>query len=88
MTQQAFIAQYESVRTVILANVATIRKLLDSASKLAELIERLSESADPGLKKQLEDQLKAMLDSMDKLVDQTMELFDAYNRFAEGAFRK
>ncbi len=72
--------QYQEVRESIKKNIFTIKELLTESKQLTEIIKTI---ADPKLKATLEERVAAIYGTIDRLVDQTVELLNKYESFAD-----
>jgi uncharacterized protein YoxC len=85
--------QYNTIRKTISNNVETISQLFAHSKQLSDLIENItanssteSQGVSQELKDNLEKQSKAIDGSIKTLIDQTIDLFKAYDQFAEELF--
>ena len=83
--QDKFLAQYESIRGTIKANVATIRELIRQAESLKSIVATIKNpTAQASITAQIED-IEVLIGN---LVDQTDKLFNQYQSFVKDVFAK
>ncbi|MBF9434648.1 hypothetical protein HA133_01695 [Mycobacteroides chelonae] len=73
------VKQLEDVRGAIQVNIESIRSLFEQAQALNEIIESVQ---DPTLHDKLADNLKGIYGTIDKLIQNTDNLFDELKEYA------
>lgn len=79
--------QFSAIKTALDRNLDTIGILLEQAKSLSEIAETLSGKDQSKVKQQLEEKVKDILKTVAILINQTTDLFNLYNNFAESALR-
>lgn len=79
---QQYQNQYLEVREIIKNNIIAIKELLVQSKQFAEFIEKIPDNQ-TSLKTSLAEHIASIYSSINKLVDQTIELFDKYESFAD-----
>ncbi|MDA0781890.1 MAG: hypothetical protein PQ612_02190 [Rickettsiales bacterium] len=88
--KKSFQEQFKNLKEIIAANVQSLKGLIQQSENLSEIIEKLDETEPKSkeLKEQLE-QIKSQLSkSIDELVTHTRQLFEAYDKLIDEAFKK
>lgn len=80
--------QYDSIKKTILANIRTIKDLIDQTGRLEELVNTMEGKENKELKKSLQKELKKIENLIEELVTQTQHLFEEYNAFVETVYQK
>ena len=79
--------QFALIKDAVDRNLDTINILLNQAKALSDIAETLSQTDQSVPKKQLEDKVKELLDTVSSLIKQTEELFNLYHLFLETALK-
>jgi len=81
--------QFQSIGSIIQANVVTLKDLLEQAKQLSVIIDSLGDSTNnAALKSQLEMSRNKISDSIDSLISQTKNLFATYDKLVEEVLKK
>ena len=86
MKRKLLINQYESVRSLIVANVDTMINLVKQAESLTELANSIKEYKSEQTANKIEEIAAGLRLTMKDLLEKTGELFDEYYKFAEEVF--
>ncbi len=81
--QDILIEQLNGMRETLSKNIESIKSLIGASKSLGELISELSKEDDGDTIKTLESTRKEIDESIDNLIQQTDELFDAYAKLVE-----
>lgn len=86
--REQLLDQYTMIRKTLVSNVETIRLLIEQAEALSTISEQLNGTsvADQETKDKLKQEVNKMRESISKLIEQTDELFDLYNKSADALF--
>ena len=82
-----FKEQFRSIQSIIKTNASTIKDLIKQSEKLEEIINELSNT--PGnteIKNSLEELKGKISESIETLIKQTQNLFEAYEKLIEEIF--
>lgn len=79
--------QFANIKQALDKNLDTIGILLEQAKSLSEIAENLSGEEQTPIKQQLEEKVQEILKTVSSLIEQTTQLFNLYNSFAETALR-
>lgn len=85
-----FQTQFNKLRSIIQANVSTLKSLIDQSDSLSEIIRSLGDNPEEESNKQLKEKLESIkrqiATSIQELTTQTERLFDSYNQLIEEVF--
>lgn len=84
--KQNLIAQYYAIRDTIRSNAESIKKLVEQADSLREIVEKLNGTTDESIKANLQQQIDSLNHIISELIEQTDKLFEEYNKFVKAVF--
>ncbi|MFA5133673.1 MAG: hypothetical protein WC459_02615 [Patescibacteria group bacterium] len=85
--QNQLLIQYGAIRAMIGSNVETIKKLIDQAENLKKIVEGLG-TGNEEIKRNINEEIAKIENTIGDLITQTENLFDKYNEFVKDVFSK
>lgn len=87
--KKGFQDQFRNMHRIIRSNAETLKQLVQQSESLSCIIAKLGDDEeDAALRNQLEDLNKSITNAIDKLIEQTSNLFDAYTHLVDDVFGK